>query len=46
MEHTTGSEAVEVVALDWDEHLDDRDRVDHWTDDDTDEVDHAEAVVR
>jgi len=42
MEHTTDSETVEVDALDWDEHLADRDRYDHWTD----EVDRAEAAVR
>ena len=38
MEHTTSSEAVEVDALDYDDLLDDRDRFDHWTDDEPVEV--------
>ena len=40
MGQTTDSETVEAVALDWDEHLNDRDRNDQWTDaDDPDDVD-------
>ena len=40
MEQTTDTETVEAVALDWDEHLNDRDRFDQWTDaDDPDDVD-------
>ena len=39
MEHTTDTEAVEVDVLDWDEHLDDRDRFDQWTDADDDPID-------
>ena len=41
MEHTTDTVAVEADALDWDEHHDDRDRFDQWTDtdDDPDDLD-------